>query len=368
VLAAVNQGGLTAQHLATHIDEDIGGTTMIWLTWRQFRLQVLVFLGVVAALAVVLAVTGPGLLDDYQSDKTEFLRRTAYEQINQVLYLAGLGLLYVVPPVIGAFWGAPLIARELEAGTHRLVWTQSISRSHWLAIKVGLTGLAAIAITGLLSFAVSWWSDPIDDAISAGDSSGIFYVPRLMPAVFGARGIVPMGYAAFAFVLGVTIGLLARRSVVAIAITLTAVLLLQILSPFLLRPHLITPVETTVIVTTENLEENPTMQRIEAKLPGSGHWKLTEHTVNAAGQVQTTLPGYLTSCGPPPPGAPAATTPQPTLDACLKRMADEGYRQVITYFPASRFWALQWREAGSFLALAFALTGFCFWRIRRDLS
>ena len=44
---------------------------------------------------------------------------------------------------------------------------------------------------------------------------------------------------------------------------------------------------------------------------------------------------------------------------------DSGF---ISYIPANRFWALQWREAGIFLALAFALTGFCFWRIRRDLS
>jgi hypothetical protein len=41
---------------------------------------------------------------------------------------------------------------------------------------------------------------------------------------------------------------------------------------------------------------------------------------------------------------------------------------VITYQPASRFWGLQWREAGLFLVLALALTGFSFWRIRRDLT
>jgi ABC-type transport system involved in multi-copper enzyme maturation permease subunit len=351
---------------------------MIWLTWRQFRTQVLVVAGVVALLAIVLAVTGPGLLNDYQSNKTDFLRRVDFEQINRILYLAGEALMYAVPPVIGAFWGAPLIARELETGTHRLVWTQSISRSRWLAIKLGLSGLAVIVVTGLLSLAVSWWSDPIDDAIGSGDSSGIFNVPRLMPAIFGARGVVPIGYAAFAFALGVTIGLLVRRSVVAIALTLAAVVLVQILSPFFLRPHLLTPDQATVIVTRENMrglqlsgpDDSATVMQIEAKLPGSGFWKLSEHTVNAAGQVQKTLPGYLATCGGPPPGATPeqAAQPRPSFDACFKRLADEGYRQQITYIPASRFWALQWREAGVFFALALALTGFCFWRIRRDLS
>jgi hypothetical protein len=53
---------------------------------------------------------------------------------------------------------------------------------------------------------------------------------------------------------------------------------------------------------------------------------------------------------------------------CFTRLADEGYRQRVTSQPASHFWALQWRETGILLALALLLTGFCFWRIRRDLS
>ena len=50
-----------------------GGTAMIWLTWRQFRLQALVVVGAVAALAILLAVTGPDLLDHYNADKDDFL-------------------------------------------------------------------------------------------------------------------------------------------------------------------------------------------------------------------------------------------------------------------------------------------------------
>ena len=53
-----------------------------------------------------------------------------------------------LPALIGLFWGAPLIARELEAGTHRLVWNQSVTRGRWLAVKLGLIGLAAAAATG----------------------------------------------------------------------------------------------------------------------------------------------------------------------------------------------------------------------------
>jgi ABC-type transport system involved in multi-copper enzyme maturation permease subunit len=348
---------------------------MIWLTWRQFRLQALILVGAVAVLAIFLAATGPGLADDYQQYAGSFLKQIQFDKINTYLYTVSQVLLYAAPPVIGAFWGAPLIARELEAGTHRLVWNQSITRTRWLVTKLAVTGLGAIVVTGLLSLAVTWWSDPIDEAIGTGQAAGVFNVPRLLPPVFGARGVVPIGYAAFAFALGVAVGLVVRRSVVAIAITLAAVIAVQVLSPMLLRPHLMTPVKATVIVTTENMrglqlsgpEENPTVMRIEAKLEGEGNWKLSEHTVNSAGQAQKTLPSYVAECGPPPPNLDTAT-PRPPMSSCFQRLADEGYRQQISYQPANRFWDLQWRETGVFVALAFLLVGFSFWRIRRDLT
>jgi ABC-type transport system involved in multi-copper enzyme maturation permease subunit len=350
---------------------------MIWLTWRQFRLQALVVVGAVVVLGVFLAVTGPGLVDTYQLRPEEFLKQIQFDRINQYLYVAGQALVYAAPPVVGAFWGAPLIARELEAGTHRLVWNQSITRTRWLVTKLAITGLGAMAVTGVLTLAVTWWSDPIDDAINSGQAAGIFNVPRLLPPVFGARGVVPIGYAAFAFALGVAVGLLVRRSVVAIALTLAGVIAIQILSPILIRPYLMTPVETTVVVTTENMrglqlsgpEENPTVLRVEAKLPGEGNWKLSEQTINAAGQAQKTLPSYLAECGPPPPNATEeeARNRKP-LSACFQRLADDGYQQQISYHPAGHFWGLQWREFGLFLLLALGLTGFSFWRIRRDLT
>ncbi|TCC40085.1 ABC transporter permease [Kribbella capetownensis] len=346
---------------------------MIWLTWRQFRVQFLVVASVLAAAAVVLAVTGPGLLDDYHRLADDFIANLGFERLNPVLYNAGQVLLYAVPPVIGAFWGAPLIARELETGTHRLVWSQSVSRWRWLATKVGFTGLAAIGITALLSLAVTWWSDPIDDAINAGQQSNS-YLPRMFPPVFGARGLVPIGYAAFAFALGVAIGLVVRRTVVALAITLAAVILVQVLTPTLIRPHLMAPTETYLTVSLDNIRgfmltgdgNPPTVKQIEVASGSVGAWKLSDRTVDKAGNTVGTLPSWVIGCEPGPPNQTAAERPEAA--ACFQRMADEGYRQHIKYFDADRFWALQWREFGLFLLLALGLTGFSFWRIRRDLS
>jgi hypothetical protein len=351
---------------------------MIWLTWRQFRVQAVVIFAVVAALGIVMAVTGPHMLDVYNADKVNFLDRIGVDGINRFLYVAGQALVYVAPPVIGAFWGAPLIARELEAGTHRLVWNQSITRHRWLATKLGLTGLAAMAATGLLSLAVSWWSSPIDRAVADGTKSGFFSFPRIVPAVFGTRGVVPVGYVAFAFALGVAAGLVLRRSVVAIAVTLVVVAAVQIVMPLTLRSHLVAPVQTDITITATNIRglfldgpDPATAQvvRINVTAGGPGDWLLSNRTVNAAGQAAVVLPGWVIDCVPPRTevkGTPQS--PRQSSQACLTRLADEGYRQRVMNHPANHFWALQWRETGVLLALALLLTGFSFWRIRRDLS
>lgn len=351
---------------------------MIWLTWRQFRVQFLVVASVILATAVVLAVTGPNLLDDYHRLTDNFIANLGFKRLNPLLYRVGQVLLYAAPPVIGAFWGAPLIARELETGTYRLVWSQSISRRRWLATKVGLTGLAAVAITGLLSFAVTWWSDPIDDAINAGQDSNT-YLPRMFPPTFSARGLVPVGYAAFAFALGVAVGLVVRRTLVALAITLAAVILIQIITPSFIRPHLLAPTDQYLVATSENIrgfmlsgpDSNPEVRQIEVASGSVGAWKLYDRTVDKSGNVVDTLPNWTMQCAPgPPPGLQKQQQPatSPERDACFQRLADEGYRQHVKYFTADKFWALQWREFGFFVLLALLLTGFSFWRIRRDLS
>jgi ABC-type transport system involved in multi-copper enzyme maturation permease subunit len=349
---------------------------MIWLTWRQFRIQLLVVAAAVLAAVVLLAATGPGLLDDYHRLTDGFIKQLGYQRLNPGLYIIGQAMLYAVPPIVGAFWGAPLVARELETGTHRLVWAQSISRWRWLATKVGTVGLATVTVSGLLSFAVTWWADPIDDAINAGQDSNNF-LPRMFPSVFSARGLVPVGYAAFAFALGVAVGLVIRRTVVALAVTLAAVILVQILTPIFVRPHLMAPTEQTLIASVDNIRgfmisgpgADPEVKQIEVATGAVGAWKLSDRTVDSSGKVLSTLPGWTIDCEPgPPPGVAQQREPNPKADACFQRLADEGYRQRVKYFTADAFWALQWREFGLFLGAALLIGGFSFWRIRRDLS
>src|SRR5262249_29639934 len=162
-----------------------------------------------------------------------------------VLSAMAVTVSFLVPAVIGMFWGAPLIARELEDRTYRLAWTQSVTRTRWLAVKLGLPGLAAMAITGLFSLIITGWASPLDRAATLGSP---ILSNRMMPVLFAGHGIVPLGYAAFAFALCATAGALARRPVPAMAVTIVIFAAVQLIMPGFVRPYLIPPAHTTVAV------------------------------------------------------------------------------------------------------------------------
>jgi ABC-type transport system involved in multi-copper enzyme maturation permease subunit len=337
---------------------------MIWLTWRQFRTQAATVYAAIAAVSVVLAITGPRLV---HLDPNTF--RDQLTKADTTIYYAGLALLYLTPAIIGLFWGAPLVARELEAGTHHVVWNQTVTRTRWLAIKLGLIGLAAMAAAGLLSLAVSWWASPFDRVASGGDSS--FFL-RMEPLLFAARGIVPIGYAAFAFVLGVTLGVVVRRSVPAMALTLAIFVAVQLAVPLLVRPHLIPPVRQTLSISAENVSSfgvGPD-HLVHVSVEGSkGAWMLSNHSIDGTGREADALPAWLgdKNCLPPP-GADGSPSFTPAVQACYTRLANLGYRQLVAYQPASRFWALQGLETGLFLGLSLLLAAFCFRWTRYRLS
>ena len=342
---------------------------MTWLTWRQFRTPAAALYVLVAALAVVVLVTGPRLHDLATSGANLFDNLT---RTDQALFYAGIIVIAAAPAIIGAFWGAPLVARELENGTHRLVWTQSVTRTRWLATKLGLTTLGAAVAVGLLSWAITWWSSPMDGTVSQtrGNLPG-----HLTPVSFAMRGLVPIGYAVFAVVLGATLGIILRRSLPAMALTLAVFAFVQVAVPLWVRPHLITPVTVNVAFSEKALDSisgTPSggPESIELNTANHGDWVLTNQTVNAAGHA-TALPTWLGDCLPgprsPSPGTPT-TQEAPDINACLDRLNAEGYRQRIVYQPADRFWPLQFAETGLFLAVSGLLAGVCFWWTRKRRS
>jgi hypothetical protein len=349
---------------------------MIWLTWRQLRTQASVVYAGVAVFLLALAVTfgqlpeaGAGFLDAF-----------AAKGGNVQLYTIGFLVVMSLPAIVGVFWGAPMVTRELEMGTHRLVWNQTVTRTRWLATKLGVTGGAAMVAAGLAGLLMTWWSNSLDKAINAGQQGdGILQVARMEPLMFLARGIVPIGYTAFAFVLGVTVGILVRRTVPAMAITLAVFVFVQVAVPTWLRSNL-DPATLTTTITDENLRgisanvgpNGPVgpVRDLTVAVDRPGAWLIANQTVKD-GKVQDTLPSWVATCIPAPPVPPGgggemrAKPIKPVGDAaCYKRLADEGYRQRVTYQPADRYWTFQAIETAFFITLAGLLAASSFWWLR----
>ncbi len=346
---------------------------MIWLTWRQFRAQAWAALAVLAVIAIAFGVTGPHLAYLYDASgipachahgdcatlATNFVNEL--KGLDAVVWFVSIGVLYLAPGLIGVFWGAPLVTRELEAGTFRLAWNQSVTRTRWIAVKLALVGLAAMAAVGLFSLMITWWASPIDRATGlAASRNGASSVNRLAPLLFGASGVAPIGYAAFAFALGVTAGIVIRRTVPAMAITLAVFAAVQIVMPNWVRPHLITPAHVTTALNTANISQlstdNNGQMTVTAAVHIPGAWVLSNQTINAAGQAFTG------------PATKACLSQTASIRACNASLGRLHLRQLVTYQPASRYWAFQWHETAIFLAVALLLAGFCVWWIRRRLS
>ena len=339
---------------------------MIWLTWRQFRWQAFAAAAALGALAILLAATAPHVIDVYDSAglnschvNCAAIATNFFDNIHGLytgLFEACIAVMYLAPALMGIFWGAPLIARELETGTHRLAWNQSVSRTQWTAVKLGLVGIAAVATAGLLSLMIGWWASPIDRAMNFGQPNSGSGFPRLNPLVFAARGVVPLGYAAFAFALGVTVGVLIRRTLPAMAITLAIFAAVQFLVPTLVRPHLISPVQVTApFNANKNNELMISAPSDKMTVVGSfnqpGAWVLSNNTITPSGQIFT--------------GPATAACLQDPQNACTNWLNSLHLRQQVSYQPASRFWPLQGIETGIYLIFAAGLGWLCTWQVRR---
>lgn len=349
---------------------------MTWLTWRQFRIQAVIAVAFLAVAAVILGVTGSHLRDLYTASGIATCKahgdcatlEPAFLDHDSVLRRILGPILRAIPLLTGIFWGAPLLARELENGTYRLAWTQSITRTRWLATKIALVGFASIAVAELFSLMVSWWFSPIDKVTTN----------RLTPAVFDEHGIVAIGYAAFAFALAVTAGALIRRTLPAMATTLVAFVGVRLAMTLWLREHLIAPAHTTVPLQSASVlgfEGAPTGVTFVARgthdLPSA--WVNSSQIVEKAGRVATpqTIHRFLqTACpkiGAPPVAGGSRAGGQEEFQACLTQLS-ANFHLAVAYQPASRFWPLQGYETAIFLGLAMILIGVCFWWVRRHLS
>ncbi|GIF78572.1 ABC transporter permease subunit [Asanoa siamensis] len=310
---------------------------MLWLTWRQHRLQLLAMAAVVAMLAAYLVYRGAALAEPAAVMRACAMGTVTGLPCDKLLDYVGvdsglnitLAAINLLPALVGAFWGAPLIARELERGTQRLVWGQSVTRRRWLGAKLGGLAVAALLGGAAQAMVVTWAVDQF---------AVIRTINRFQdPALFDLVGVVPPVLWLFALSLGTVVGLLARRTLPAMAITL-AVLVATLFGLNMLRPHYATP------------ETRPLNQAISGTaVYAPQDWLLGIQRRDSRGHAV----GDATA---------ERLCPQQWDESCLN---SNGITVNRIFHPSTLFWRFQWIEAGILLAGTALLTGFALIRLSR---
>jgi ABC-type transport system involved in multi-copper enzyme maturation permease subunit len=330
---------------------------MAWVTWRQHRFA----LGGVAALlgAVALYLWFAGLQMHHAYATVAACRpASSYACQNQAInfdttYGSAADtiavLLQVVPALIGAFVGAPVLARELETGTFRYAWTLGVGRRRWtLAKLVPLAATVAVA-AGAFSLLFFWYYQPF-----FADGNRI----PLDPKLFDLRWAVFAAWTLAAVAIGALAGLLIRRVVPAIAAALAVCAGLLCTARLYLQQHYMTP------LTGRNLSSPPASTWII-----SGWWTKNGTTVSqsAVNQVmnsvfQRIMPAIL------PKNVNSDYVKFYKGEASSQVMSyllHHGYTHWISYQPGSRFWPFQWIEGGWLLALSVLLVTATVWLVGR---
>ncbi|MFJ8749209.1 ABC transporter permease [Streptomyces sp. NPDC102441] len=302
----------------------------VWLVWRQHRAAFWTLIGV-TLIGVAVMVYLRGQMMDYLATQAPTSRRPGglppeFETYVDPLFSIGSYLSYI-PILAGVLLGAPLIAGDLETGTAKLVTSQSVSRVRWLIVKLAVPAAMLALSTGVLTAVLTWWWHPVK-----GLSSGLIWT-----AFFSVTGVVPVAYALLTFTVGVAVGLLLRRTLVSMVVTLGIVVAIGFLWSELWRSlgHVMSVSTDKGVGPGAVRPELPT----EAEQLGQGTYFLT----SSGGRLD------WTTCLDQIEDDRAHT-------ACLESKHVIGWS--IDYLPVSQMQTMQLLGAGIMLALAAGVATF----------
>jgi ABC-type transport system involved in multi-copper enzyme maturation permease subunit len=346
---------------AGHLD-DAGLRPVPWrrmagVTWRQHRFTLGGVAVLLSGLAGYLLLTGLPMHHAYAA-AAACRPASSYACQNRVIdftssYSAAVDtaadLLQMVPALIGAFVGAPVLARELETGTFRYAWTQGIGRRRWTLAKLVPLAVTVTAAAGLFSLVISWYLRPF-----FADGSRI----PLDPTLFGLRWITFAAWTLAAFAVGALAGLLIRRVVPAIAATLAGYAGLLFTARLYLQQHYLPP------LAGRNLFSPPASAWILGGWWTKGGATISQSAMNqvTTSMFRQTLPGLLPKNVK---GDDVKFYKGTANSQVLSSLVHHGYTQWTSYQPGSRLWPFQWIEGGWLLALSAALITATVWLVRR---
>ncbi|MGZ4355519.1 MAG: hypothetical protein ACXVRK_06345 [Gaiellaceae bacterium] len=305
---------------------------MTWVSWRLQRTETLIVVGIFALLAALLIPTGIQMANAYHHNGLAACLSVDAgptcgnalggfrERFQSLLDLANWFTL--VPGLIGVLLAAPFIF-DLEHGTYRLAWTQSITRGRWLLGKLALPVVAAVLAGGALSLLFTWWRAPsvrIDGRLETGNYDSI--------------GTVVIGYTLFALALALALGAIWRRAAASLTVAFVGYFAARISVDFSLRDHLVAPLKATYKGAQQpNFLHNAHVISLDATVHGK----------------QIMSGGFFGSAKLVAPGMNNAVF-------------------HVVYQPGSHFWPLQLTETGLFAGLAALLILFAAWWTRQRTS
>jgi hypothetical protein len=218
----------------------------------------------------------------------------------------------------------------MESGTYRYAWTQGFGRSRWTLGKLVVLAVAVTAAAGAFSLLFSWYNGPF---------VAVDYAIPFSTRVFDLLGVAFAAWTLAAFAIGALAGMLLRRVVPTIAVTLAAYAGLAFATAVYLRQHYMTPLLTSRL--------NP---------PGSA-WIVSEWYTKAGQYAFPARGSQLVH-------ALQRFCPSANLSPA-QCLTQHGYTHWVSYQPGSRFWSFQWIEAGWLLALSAVLIAIAVRLVRR---
>lgn len=315
---------------------------MIWLSWRQQRTETLVTAALLALLAVGFVPAGMHLADlftqehiarcvDRHTQACSFAIGSFAASPGFLRSLFAAGWLNFIPGLIGVGLAVPLLL-DLETGTVRLAWTQSVTKRRWLATKLGLA-VGTVLLTSVgFSVLFTWYQQPLARVYGRWDN-------------FDFEWIVPIGYALFALGTTFAIGVVLRRSAAAAVVAFGIYVAARLFVDSFLRQHFATPLSAT----WKNAAPGPNL---------SHAWVISQGLSDRAGHPFAGDSRILAQC------ANLNGNVKSLAQSCLARHG-AGFSHAV-YQPASRFWEFQGIETALFGGIALLLlAAAATWLVRR---
>jgi len=326
---------------------------MAWVTWRQHRIALTGVALLLGALAALLWITG---LPVHHAYAAATACRPASSAACTVLISRFNGMdglfangyvLQAVPALIGAFAGAPVLARELETGTFRYAWTQGFGRRRWTLAKLVSIAVVIAAAAAAFSALISWYYQPY--LATENHAVGLTEWSPLSVGLFDLRGVAFAAWTLAALVIGALAGMLIRRVVPAIAATLVVYAGLAVAAGAFLRQHYLAP------LAIKNM--------FGYQLSGSA-WVVGEQWLKTRGgqPVSEFWVSQVLRGAPQQVGGKGRV---PQAASVVQYLTRHGYTLVTSYQPGSRFWSFQWIEGGWLLALSVLGIAATVWLVRR---